>query len=61
MYFLLRFRLRFEPNLPINISGKTRIRLDPLQIKEVEQIPFLPVAFFKTHRIIGEDLEAAAS
>jgi len=32
--------------------------VDPGTVKELEEIPFLPVGFFKTHRVLAEDREA---
>jgi phenylacetate-coenzyme A ligase PaaK-like adenylate-forming protein len=44
--------------VPVYREYLAALKVDPHQVKELEQIPFLPVEFFKTHRIIAEDLEA---
>ena len=31
--------------------------IDPKEIKSVEQIPFLPIDFFKTHQVVSEDVK----
>ena len=33
------------------------IGTDPLSVKSIDEIPFLPVEFFKDHQILGEDLK----
>ncbi|MCK5135362.1 MAG: acyltransferase [Bacteroidales bacterium] len=35
----------------------TGLGMDPRKIKEVEHIPFLPVEFFKTHKVLCKGLE----
>jgi hypothetical protein len=30
----------------------------PGEVRSVEQIPFLPISFFKTHKVVSEDFEA---
>jgi hypothetical protein len=32
--------------------------IDTEQVKEVEEIPFLPIEFFRTHRVIADGMEA---
>jgi len=32
------------------------LKINPAHVKAVQQIPFLPVEFFKTHRVIADDL-----
>jgi phenylacetate-coenzyme A ligase PaaK-like adenylate-forming protein len=34
------------------------LKLDPQKVKRVEEIPFMPVEFFKSHRIIREGMKA---
>ena len=31
--------------------------IDPKEVKRIEQIPFLPIDFFKSHKIISEDVK----
>ncbi|MEN8229001.1 MAG: acyl transferase [Bacteroidota bacterium] len=33
------------------------LRMDPSQVKELQEIPFLPIEFFKSHRVIAEGME----
>lgn len=44
--------------VPVYREYLAALKIDPQKVSELEQIPFLPVEFFKTHRIIGEDIEA---
>ena len=44
--------------VPVYREYLAALKVDPLKVTEPEQIPFLPVEFFKTRRIIGENLEA---
>lgn len=37
------------------------LRIDPASVREIEEIPFLPIEFFKTHRIICEGMEPEIS
>jgi phenylacetate-coenzyme A ligase PaaK-like adenylate-forming protein len=37
------------------------LRIDPASVREIEEIPFLPIEFFKTHRIICEGMEPEVS
>jgi phenylacetate-coenzyme A ligase PaaK-like adenylate-forming protein len=43
---------------PVYHDYLVALGIDPLQINEVEQIPFLPVEFFKTHTVISEGMKA---
>ena len=36
------------------------LRIDPNTIQSVDQIPFLPIIFFKTHQVISTDFSPAA-
>lgn len=36
------------------------LKINPQQVKEIHQIPFLPIEFFKSQRIVSQDFEAAA-
>jgi phenylacetate-coenzyme A ligase PaaK-like adenylate-forming protein len=54
-YALEIFRLQYEEN---KIYGEfvRSLRIDPASIKSASQIPFLPVGFFKNHRVITGNL-----
>lgn len=45
------FRYQYERN-PIYRSYCAQIGRSPDDIREIEQIPFLPISFFKTHRVV---------
>jgi len=45
-------------NNPVYQDYCNAISIDEKQVKEVEQIPFLPIRFFKTQKIIVNGLEA---
>jgi len=51
------FRFQAE-RVPVYREYLAALKVDPHRVKEVGQIPFLPVEFFKSHRIIAESLEA---
>lgn len=36
----------------------TGLNIDPANVKSVEQIPFLPIEFFKSHKVVSADKEA---
>lgn len=49
---------RFQSaEVPVYRDYLAALKVDPALINRVEQIPFLPVEFFKSHRIIREGLE----
>jgi phenylacetate-coenzyme A ligase PaaK-like adenylate-forming protein len=41
-------------SVPVYRDFLAALRVDPERIAKVEQVPFLPVEFFKTHRVIAE-------
>ena len=56
---LAAFRYQYEHNEIYNAFTKA-LHIDPEQVKSIEQIPFLPISFFKTHRVAtGNGQEAA--
>jgi len=44
-------------HVPVYREYLSARKVDPDRVKEVEEIPFLPVEFFKSHRIICEEME----
>lgn len=44
------FRYQAAEN-PVYRDFCAALRVDPVQVKRLEQIPFLPIRFFKTHRV----------
>ncbi len=46
------FRYQYERN-PIYRSYCAQIGRSPEDIREIKQIPFLPISFFKTHRVMA--------
>ena len=48
------FRHQFEQN-PVYRQFSTYLGVKPQQVKSIQQIPFLPVSFFKSHDIISQD------
>jgi hypothetical protein len=49
------FRYQADMN-PVYREFIHGIGLDPVQVREPEQVPFLPVEFFRTHRVICGDV-----
>jgi len=45
-------------NTPVYADYLSALGKDPSQIKEPEEIPFLPIEFFKSHTILAEGKEA---
>ena len=45
-------------SVPVYCDYLAALGLDPGQVKEPEQIPFLPIEFFKSHMVIAEGMEA---
>jgi len=43
---------------PVYRNYLAALGTDPSQIKEVEEIPFLPIEFFKSHTVLAEGMEA---
>ncbi len=52
------FRVQAEFN-PVYRQYVELLGVDRLQVSSVAQIPFLPVGFFKTHRVVTGDLDPA--
>lgn len=44
--------------VPVYKSFLQKLGVDPSDVQELHQIPFLPVSFFKTHRVIRDGLQA---
>ncbi|HRO44046.1 MAG TPA: acyl transferase [Flavipsychrobacter sp.] len=49
---LALFRYQYEEN-KIYRHYADALRIDPATIKIIEQIPFLPISFFKTHKVVA--------
>ena len=50
---------RFQAALvPVYREYLAAREVDPGSVKELEEIPFLPIGFFKTHRVLAEGREA---
>lgn len=47
------FRHQAE-TVPVYRSFIQQLRMNPTSVTQLHQIPFLPVSFFKTHRVAGE-------
>ncbi len=45
-------------HVPVYHDYLAALGVDPSGVKEVGKIPFLPIEFFKSHRVIGEGLES---
>ena len=50
------FRFQHENNL-VYRQFCDFMKINPNEIKKLEQIPFLPIAFFKSHKIVSNELE----
>ena len=50
------FRLQYEHNKIYKLYVDA-LKIDPLQVDQIENIPFLPIQFFKTNRIITTNFE----
>lgn len=51
------FRFQYEAN-PVYREYCTYLQVDPSAIRRVEEIPYLPVEMFKTHRVVCGDAPA---
>jgi phenylacetate-coenzyme A ligase PaaK-like adenylate-forming protein len=51
------FRLQYS-GLRVYRDFCDRLKVDPNEIRDVRSIPFLPIQFFKSHRVIQDDLNA---
>jgi len=45
-------------HVPVYRDYLAALRKDPDSVKEIEQIPFLPIEFFKSHAVLEEGLKA---
>lgn len=52
------FRFQYENNL-VYKKYVDLLKIDPIEIMEVRDIPFLPINFFKTQKIVTGNFEAA--
>lgn len=43
---------------PVYRDFLAAFKIDPTSVREIEEIPFLPIEFFKSHRVLEEGLEA---
>lgn len=50
------FRFQYE-NVQVYRNFCDLLRCEPTKVKSIEEIPFLPIQFFKTHTIIVEGME----
>lgn len=50
------FRHQFQ-NTPVYRDFCLHLRVDPEQVKRLSDIPFLPIEFFKSHKVISKGLE----
>ncbi len=48
------FRLQFEAN-PVYRSFCDLLYKHPSEVKELHQIPFLPIGFFKSHKVVSQN------
>ena len=56
---LLLFRLQAQQN-PVYGNYLKRLSIDPSKVETLEQIPFLPIGFFKTHELKCGEFSAKA-
>lgn len=52
------FRFQYQSN-PVYHDYVNALRVAPEKINSLNDIPFLPISFFKTHRVTSGDFEAA--
>ncbi|HEY5823704.1 MAG TPA: acyl transferase, partial [Cyclobacteriaceae bacterium] len=52
---LFRFQAK---NNPVYSSYLQYLRIDPLSIQSIRNIPFLPISFFKTHAVVTGEWES---
>lgn len=45
-------------HIPVYRDYLAALRIDPEEIRTLENIPFLPLEFFRTHRVLHEGMEA---
>ena len=53
------FRFQYENN-PVYRLYTDTLHIDPRSVNRIQEIPFLPVSFFKTHPVHSADLTAEA-
>jgi phenylacetate-coenzyme A ligase PaaK-like adenylate-forming protein len=53
------FQFQYSHN-PVYQLYTDSLRIDPRSVRTLTQIPFLPIGFFKTHRVVATDLEPEA-
>ncbi len=53
------FRFQYSYN-PVYQLYTDSLRIDPRSVETLAQIPFLPIGFFKTHRVVTTDFEPEA-
>lgn len=53
------FRYQYQAN-PVYKSYVDALAVDPAQIRDIGQIPFLPIRFFKSHAVMSGDFEPEA-
>jgi hypothetical protein len=51
------FRFQYKSN-PVYHDYVNALRIDPEKTNSLEAIPFLPISFFKTHRVVTGNFEA---
>lgn len=51
------FRFQYENNI-VYQEWVDALRVNPAEVVAIEQIPFLPVAFFKSHNVVSGDFKA---
>jgi hypothetical protein len=52
------FRFQYDNNAVYN-KFCTILKTDPFQINSIEKIPFLPISFFKSHKVVSTHFEPA--
>src|ERR1700744_1332141 len=48
------FRYQAE-NCPVYHEFITNLKIDPASVKNIKDIPFLPISFFKSHDVISDN------
>lgn len=51
---IFQFQYSYNPVYQLYIDS---LRIDPRSVQTLVQIPFLPIGFFKTHRVVATDFE----
>lgn len=55
MACLDNFRFQYE-NVEVYRKFVDYLKIDPMSISEIDQIPFLPIEMFKNHRVLNQNL-----